>query len=232
MIASSLVAVEHEDLLDLLDARLRAVVVVRTQVGHRAVQKLVDDALRHHINCLALLVTEVLKSFFLRLGELGLADDVVLLLQGRDRRHVAQGLLPLHEFCELNAEEQLGLEHLVPPLRLVGGDNLLEVVHVVGKHTGHLVAASLDVARHRDVDQHQRVARRVSAPDTLLELLLRNDAGGRGGRRESEVRHLHSGPELVHELDLDVNVRVASGELVGTLLGAVKQCHLRDAVRR
>jgi len=144
----SLFAVEHEYLFDLLYSRLRAIVVIRPQVRHRAVEELVDDALRDHVHRLTLFVGKALQPLRVRLRELSLANSIKFLLQLCDRRDVSERFLPLHELGELNPKKQLGLKDLVPPLRLVGGDHLLQVVHVVRKHPRHVVAARLDVTRH------------------------------------------------------------------------------------
>lgn len=70
--------------------------------------------------------------------------------------------------------------HLLAPARLVLGDHLLEVIHVVGAHRRELVAFRLDVPRHRNVDDSQPARARL-APPLLHQLSLRHDAPRGGG---------------------------------------------------
>eukprot|EP00964_Phaeocystis_antarctica_P068174 scaffold41306_cov56-Phaeocystis_antarctica.AAC.3 len=225
---------QAEDLLDLRDGGLVAL-AVGAQVGHRRVQQLVDDALGHRLHRLPLLVTQPLEALLHGLGGLGRAHLLHLGLQPRDGGHVLETLLPRLELLQLDAQQHLGLDDLVLSPRLVLGDHLLQVVDVVRLDVAHVVALALDVTRHRDVDEHERLRvlpRRVGlAPYPLGQQRLRDDAARGGGRGEGHVALLHRLPQLIHEPHADVHVGVLGRHLVGARARAVEQRELGDAVR-
>ena len=120
-------------------------------------QQPVDHRARHHAEPLAVGLGQRLPARLVLAQHL-LHDLVAAAAQRGDRGHHVERGEPALEARHLLAHERarrlgLGLAH-----GQVARHRLLEVVHVVERDARAVAHAGLDVARHGEVDQHQRAA--------------------------------------------------------------------------
>mmetsp|Transcript_22101 Transcript_22101/g.60509 ORF Transcript_22101/g.60509 Transcript_22101/m.60509 type:complete len:211 (+) Transcript_22101:65-697(+) len=170
------------------------------QVRHGAVQQLGDDALGHALHHLALAHRQA-RQLAVSLAQLVAADALGARLQLVDHGHRLERVLPARKGRRLLRQQVLRLRDQPAPPRLVRRHHSLEVVHVVGLHAGQLVGARVvDVARHRDVHQHDVLEHH------RLEVLLEQNRLRGPRAREGDVTLGHVLQHRVHTGHLDLVV--------------------------
>ena len=100
-------------------------------------------------------------SLLLETLELGSTNGVEPLAQGDDGRHRAARSLPRRELQQLLGDDRLRVRDLPRSSRQVLLHDRLQIVHVVEEHLLDVADRRLDVARHGQVDDEQRVRRGV-----------------------------------------------------------------------
>src|SRR4051812_37141050 len=119
------------------------------------------------------------------LGEDPVDDVRAVLAQRRDRRqHVELGHPP-REALDLLLDDRLGPRALARAHLEVARDDRLQVVDVVERDALDIAALGLDVARHRDVDEHERPA--VALLHDERDVVGGDERVRRGGRGGGDV---------------------------------------------
>ena len=114
----------------------------------------------------------------------------------RDDRWVdVEATRPGRPLGELGVDDRLGCGDLGLPRLHVLRDLLLEVVDVVDVHVVELVDVGIDVARHRDVDEKERLA--LALLHHALHEVARDHERLAGGARDDDVRDHELGLELI-----------------------------------
>mmetsp|Transcript_52468 Transcript_52468/g.114516 ORF Transcript_52468/g.114516 Transcript_52468/m.114516 type:complete len:262 (+) Transcript_52468:180-965(+) len=149
---------------------------VAAQRSHWPVQQLVHNALAKLLHRLGLLLGQPVAELAHRLLKLARADRLRLVAQSLDGRHRLQGVAPRLKRTQLILQQQLRLSGCCRAALLVGGNHLLEVVHIVHDRLAlQLVAVWRHVAWHRDVHQAAHATNNVGPRWHALNVCLVNE---------------------------------------------------------
>ena len=153
-----------------------------------------------------------------------MVDDLgAVLAQGRDRRHDVELGHPPREALDLLLDHRLGLRPLGLAHAQVARHDGLQVVHVVDADALDLAAGVLDVARHRDVDEHERPPTTRAHDD--LEPFRLDDRVRRGGRGDDDVGVLQPRGQRVQRADLATEALGQRSRAVGVAVGDEDRAH-------
>ena len=157
---------------------------LQAQLGDGPVGDLIDDAAGERFERCFLLLGHGAEAP-LHLFELAGADLLELLLEAhdgwRDLGHFEPRHHPLHFFHH----HVLGVIGFLGALAEVGVDDFLQVVDVVQEDVVELVHGRLDIARHSDIDEEDRLV--AARGDDALHLVLVEDVVRRAGAGDEDV---------------------------------------------